>query len=401
MLSDSKENLWKDDTICCTVETDPNDKYQSCSTPIYQSATFKQSSALGGSQYDYTRSGNPTRTVLELHLTKLMKSAIRSFVTSSGMTCLDVLLKLIPKHKNRVILGDDLYGGTNRLLNFYNKKGDITVTHLNTTCFESIKKEFTNNVGMVILESPTNPLMKVLDLPKLVSFIKNNFKDCLVVVDNTMLTPLNMSPLAFGADVEYHSGTKFLSGHHDLMAGVIAVKDIELANNIYTIINSTGVGLSPFDSFLLLRGVKTLSLRLEKQQSNTIKVAEFLNEEILPKYKKNFKVNFPGIKQNSNYGHLLKSYSKGFGAVLSFQTGCVEKSRIIVDNCKLFTISVSFGCINSLISMPCHMSHASIPAAVRKEREFPEDLVRLCIGIEDADDLIMDLKQSLELAGFC
>jgi cystathionine beta-lyase len=209
-----------------------------------------------------------------------------------------------------------------------------------------------------------------------------------------------MKPLELGADIEYHSGTKYLSGHHDLMAGVIAVKDERLAEQIYFTINATGVGLPPFDCFLLLRGLKTLSVRIDRQQNNAIKIAEFLESH-------GFKVRFPGLKSHPQFD-IHKKIARGPGAVLSFETGSVELSEKIVDQARLFAISVSFGCVNSLIryilffanvSMPCRMSHASIPAEVRKERQLPEDLIRLCVGIEDINDLLEDLHIALVKAG--
>ncbi|GMF06992.1 unnamed protein product [[Candida] boidinii] len=206
-----------------------------------------------------------------------------------------------------------------------------------------------------------------------------------------MMSPILMTPLELGVDIHYESGTKYLNGHHDIMAGVIATNKKELADKIFYVINATGSGLAPFDSWLMMRGLKTLALRVERQQESALKIAEWLES-------KKFKVRYPGLKSHSQY-ELHKSYSKGFGGVLSFETGDVDISSKIVENCEIFGVTVSFGCVNSLISLPCKMSHASIDEKTRKERDFPEDLIRLCIGIENCNDLIEDLENALKIAG--
>jgi cystathionine beta-lyase len=200
-----------------------------------------------------------------------------------------------------------------------------------------------------------------------------------------------LNPLDLGADIVYESGTKYLSGHHDLMAGVVAVNSEQLGERLYFTINASGCGLSPFDSWLLLRGIKTLSVRMEKQQSNAQSIAEFLESH-------GFKVRYPGLKSHPQYA-LHHSMARGSGAVLSFETGSTSISERVVESAKLWAISVSFGCVNSLISMPCRMSHASIDAKTRAERQMPEDLIRLCVGIEDLEDLIDDLRRALVQAG--
>ncbi|RGB35571.1 cystathionine beta-lyase MetG [Rhizophagus diaphanus] len=365
------------------------DPYNAASVPIYQSATFKQSSATQMGEYDYSRSGNPTRSHLENHIAKIM-SANRAFVVTSGMSALDVIARLV-KAGEEIIAGDDLYGGTNRLLAFLNKSCDIKTHHVDTTSVGSLMPYLhPTKTRLILLESPTNPLFKISDIPTIAAVVHERCPNALVVVDNTMMSPYLQRPLEFGADIVIHSGTKYLSGHHDLMAGVIGVKDEVVAERIYFTINATGSGLPPFDSWLLLRGIKTLGVRMEKQQANAMQIAEFLEYH-------GFKVMYPGLKSHPQY-ELHHTMSRGPGAVLSFVTGDVEVSERVVESTKIWAISVSFGCVNSLISMPCRMSHASIPAAVRQERGFPEDLIRLCVGIEDANDLIEDLYSALVLA---
>lgn len=340
-------------------------------------------------EYDYTRSGNPTRTHLQNKLASVMK-ATQAFAVTSGMGCLDVIVRLL-KPGDEVIAGDDLYGGTHRLLTYLNSKGDLKVHHYDTTNTELIKSKITHKTKMIFLESPTNPLIKVCDVKSIADYAHSINPDLIVVFDNTMMTPLLMTPLDLGVDIQYESATKYLNGHHDIMAGVIAVRDPKLAERVYFVINSTGCGLSPFDCWLLSRGLRTLAVRLEKQQQNCVKIADFL--ELV-----GFKVRYPGLKSHPQYA-LHKSQCSGAGAVLSFETGSIKLSEKIVESTDIFGIAVSFGCVNSLISMPCKMSHASIDAKTREERDMPEDLIRLCIGIENIDDLIEDLTSALLKSG--
>ncbi|KAK0279573.1 cystathionine beta-lyase [Friedmanniomyces endolithicus] len=368
------------------VYTDSGDQYNASSVPIYQSATFKGGP---GQEYDYTRSGNPTRTALERHMAKIM-NANRALVVSSGMGACDVITRIL-KPGDEVVTGDDLYGGTNRLLTYLKTHGGITVKHVDTTKLDIVKAALSGKTTMVLLETPTNPLIKIVDISGISSAAHEASPECIVAVDNTMMSPYLQNPLDLGADVTYESGTKYLSGHHDLMAGIIGINRAELGERFYFMINSTGCGLAPFDSWLLLRGVKTLAVRMEKQQTNAMAIANFLES-------RGFKVRYPGLKSHSQYA-LHDSQARGAGAVLSFETGSVALSERIVESTKLFGISVSFGCVNSLISMPCRMSHASIDPATRKERSLPEDIIRLCVGIEDLTDLIDDLSQALVRAG--
>lgn len=368
------------------VYTESNDQHNASSVPIYQSATFKGGP---GQEYDYTRSGNPTRTHLERHLAKIM-NANRALVVSSGMGACDVITRVL-KPGDEVVTGDDLYGGTNRLLTYLKENNGIIVHHVDTTRLEVVQAALSKKTAMVLLETPTNPLIKVIDIAGIASAAHAKNESALVAVDNTMLSPYLANPLDLGADVVYESGTKYLSGHHDVMAGVIGVNNVALGEKFFFMINSTGCGLSPFDSWLLLRGIKTLAVRMEKQQANAMAIAQFLEE-------RGFKVRYPGLKSHPQYT-LHWSQARGAGAVLSFETGSIPLSEHIVESTRLFGISVSFGCVNSLISMPCRMSHASIDPATRKERALPEDIIRLCVGIEDLQDLIDDLSQALVRAG--
>lgn len=371
------------------VYSDSGDQYNASVPPLYQSATFKQPSLSNMGEYDYTRSGNPTRTHLQKHMARIMK-AKHTYAVTSGMGCLDVITRLL-KPGDEVIAGDDLYGGTNRLLTYMHNKGDIKVRHYDTTNLELIKSKISTTTRMIFLESPTNPLIKVIDVKSIATYAHEVNPDCIVVFDNTMMSPIFMTPLDLDVDIQYESATKYLNGHHDIMAGIIATRNDKLAEELFFVINSNGCGLSPFDCWLLMRGLKTLAVRIERQQANCHKIAEFLQQV-------GFKVRYPGLKSHPQY-ELHQSMCSGSGAVLSFETGSIKVSEKIVENTDIFGIAVSFGCVNSLISMPCKMSHASIDPKTRAERDFPEDLIRLCIGIEHADDLINDLTKALLKSG--
>lgn len=261
------------------------------------------------------------------------------------------------------------------------------VHHVDTTQPDKVKEVLGPKTAMVLLETPTNPLIKIVDIPTIATFAHAINHSTIVAVDNTMLSPLLQNPLDLGADIVYESGTKYLSGHHDLMAGVIAINSAPLGERLYFTINASGCGLSPFDSWLLLRGVKTLKVRLEQQQANAQRIAEFLENH-------GFQVRYPGLHSHPQH-ELHNSMARGAGAVLSFETGDVGASERIVEAARLWAISVSFGSVNSLISMPCRMSHASIDPKTRRERDMPEDIIRLCVGIEDVDDLIDDLSRAV------
>ncbi|RPD61166.1 cystathionine beta-lyase [Lentinus tigrinus ALCF2SS1-7] len=376
-------------TLCATVDSpdaDHKDQHGSSSVPIYQTATFK---GVGG-QYDYTRSGNPTRSHLEHHIAKI-SSAAHAFAVSSGMAALDVITRLL-KPGCEIIAGDDLYGGTNRLLTYLRTHMGVTVHHVDTTKAESVIPYLhPGKTAMVLLESPTNPLLKIVDIAGISSLVKEKCEDAVVVVDNTMMSPYLQRPLEHGADIVYDSATKYLSGHHDLMAGVITCNRDDLAKEMAFIINSVGNALTPFDSFLLLRGTKTLAIRMDRQQSTAMLVAQMLS-------KLGFVTHYPGLPNHPGK-EIHDRISDGYGAVLSFETGDKELSERIVAATRLWGISVSFGCVNSLISMPCVMSHASIDPATRAARGLPEDLIRLCVGIEDPADLLDDLRHALIEAG--
>ncbi|KAG2017833.1 cystathionine beta-lyase [Coprinopsis cinerea AmutBmut pab1-1] len=307
------------------------------------------------------------------------------------MAALDVILRLL-KPGDEVIAGDDLYGGTNRLLTYIRSHLGVTVHHVDTTDPTSLHKYIhPTKTGMVLLESPTNPLLKIADLATISKDVKERAPNAIIVVDNTMMTSYLQRPLEHGADIVYDSATKYLSGHHDLMAGVVTCNRDDIAQRLAFTINAVGNALTPIDSFMLLRGIKTLAIRMDRQQTTAQLVAEYL-------YNLGFTVHYPGLPSHPGRDVHLR-IADGNGAVLSFETGNKELSERIVAATRLWGISVSFGCVNSLISMPCVMSHASIDAATRAARGLPEDLIRLCVGIEDPHDLLDDLEHALLEAG--
>ncbi|KAH7423220.1 hypothetical protein KP509_12G044700 [Ceratopteris richardii] len=364
------------------------DPYGALSTPLYQTATFKQPGATEFGPYDYTRSGNPTRTTLESLLAKL-EGAHKAFCFNSGMAALTTVTHLA-NAGDEIVVGDDIYGGSDRLLSHVAPRAGLTVKRVDTTNLQEVRAAIGPKTKIVWLESPTNPRLMVSDIREISKIAHEH--GALVMVDNSIMSPVLSKPLELGADIIMHSATKFISGHSDLMAGVLAVKEESLAKDIYFLQNAEGTGLAPFDCWLCLRGIKTMALRVEKQQSNAQKIAEFLASH--PRIKK---VNYTGL-QGYPGRDLHFSQAKGAGSVLSFNTGSLAVSKHIVENVQLFGITVSFGSVKSLISLPCFMSHASIPSSVREARGLTEDLVRLSIGIEDADDLISDLEYALSTA---
>ncbi|QLL32743.1 hypothetical protein HG536_0D02650 [Torulaspora globosa] len=383
------------------------DKHGASIHPVYLSTTFKVDLDNPEAQnFDYSRSGNPSRSLLQHQIGKLYEvPASHVLAVASGMTALDVILRGLvvssTTHVPTIIAGDDLYGGSNRLLSFLSSRSHARTVHVDTADFERFSTVFDSidKVDCVLLETPTNPLCKVVDLPRIVSFIKSASPATCVIVDNTMMSGLNCNPLKHQCDVVYESATKYLNGHHDIMGGVIITRTPEIAQDIYYVVNSTGGGLSPLESWLLNRGLRTLSVRLYQQQYNAMIIAQWLEDSCgFKATEKNsaLKTRYVGLKSNPQF-ELHRSFNKGPGAVLSFETGSLEHSRRIVASktLQIWSVTVSFGCVNSLLSLPCMMSHASIDAAVRKEREFPEDLIRLCVGIEDVSDLQKDLLNAM------
>ncbi|CAM9793831.1 unnamed protein product [Chrysoparadoxa australica] len=364
-----------------------DDPYGASSMPIYQTSTFAQPSATTFGDYDYSRSGNPTRAALEKHIAEL-EGGYKAFAFSSGMAALSAVTRLV-KPGQEIILNDDSYGGTYRLLSKVAQRNNILVKYVDMSGQAgpaNLSAKISENTKLVMIESPTNPMQRILNISDICKIAHS--KGALVEIDSTMMSPVLQNPIPLGADIIVHSATKFISGHADTMAGVVVVKDHKLAGDIYFYQNAEGTGLSPFDSWLLLRGVKTMHIRVEKQQENALAVAEFLRDHSMISH-----VYYAGLPSHPDHQLHMKQ-ARGGGSVICFRTGSLELSQHVVSTTKHFKITVSFGSVNSLISLPGAMSHASIPAEVRAVRNFPEDLIRISVGIETAADLIKDLSDA-------
>lgn len=371
----------RDSTRLVAFDPCDGDPFHASTTPIYQTATFDQESAAAFGRFDYSRSGNPTREVLERQVASLERG-VRAFAFASGLAAIDAVLELLAPG-DEILACDDLYGGTYRLFSRVAARRGIVTRYADLTDPEVARSALLPRTKLVYIESVSNPLMRVCDIRALAALSQRH--GALLAVDNTFLSPLGMRPLELGADLVIHSATKYLCGHGDVTAGTLAVRDETLASQLAFLHNATGVALAPHDCALLLRGLKTLDLRLERQQRSAGVIARHLLERSEVRT-----VRFPGLPGfPSSYVH--KRQAAGDGAVVCIETGDAETSRRFVEALRLFPIRVSFGSVGSSASMPCAMSHASIPDEVRKARNFPSDIVRLSVGIEDVRDLIADI----------
>ena len=375
-------------TRCVHFRSD-DDPYGSISPPLYQTATFRQTTASEVAEYDYTRSGNPTRTLLQQQLANLEGGGY-ACAFASGMAAITAVSRLV-KYDEEIIAGDDLYGGTVRLLENLRERQGIRISYVDTSDLQAFKASLTRQTKLVLIETPSNPLFRISDIRKLARATRE--AGAILAVDNSMLSPIFQQPLSLGAHIVIHSATKFLSGHGDVIAGAVVTNDSSLHKQIAFTLNAEGAGLSPFDCWLSLRGLRTLALRVERQSETAAKIAQFL--KLHPQVRT---VYYPGFAEQDGY-YIHRSQATGDGAVISFATGDPELSARIVGSTQLFGIAVSFGSVSSTISLPCHMSHVSIPPSLRGRLGPPPDLVRLSVGIEDADDLIDDLDGAFTIAG--
>jgi cystathionine beta-lyase len=380
--------MMKTETRLIQFDASPGDPYAPLSTPIYQTATFEQASACEFGAYDYSRSGNPTRTVLQ-DLVAELEGGGRAFAYGSGMAAIAAVARLA-EAGGHIVAGDDIYGGTYRLLCRILGPQAVTASWADGTDPGAVAASMNEKTRLVLIETPTNPLQKVADIRALARVAHEG--GALLAVDNSLLSPYLQKPLEYGADVVIHSGTKALGGHSDLTAGLVVVRDETLAERLAFTQNAEGTALGPFDAWLLLRGVKTLALRMDRRESNARVVAEFLREHPAVK-----RVHFCGFEDHP--GHALHfSQARGTGGVIAFETGDPEVSRRFAEGSRLFKIAVSFGSVHSQVCLPGEMSHASIPEEIRRGRGFPDDLVRLSLGIEDPEDLLEDLARALSTA---
>ncbi len=375
-------------TRLLTFNPAPGDRHTPANTPIYQTATFRQSDATEFGEYDYSRSGNPTRAVVEKQIAAL-ESGTRGFCFSTGLAAITAVTRLLVPG-DEILACNDLYGGSYRLFSRILPKHGINVHYVDFSDLGAVAASISDNTKLVYLETPTNPLLQIIDIRAAADIAHR--RGALLCVDNSTMSPYLQRPLELGADIVLHSATKFLCGHSDVMAGAVVVSDEELGQELYLIQNGEGAGLAPFDSYLLLRGMKTLSLRLDRQQTSATSIAELLDAH--PEVNR---VYFPGFGDEEQL-RIHRSQASGDGAVISFVTGDPEFSRAVVEATRIFAIAVSFGSVNSTISLPNYMSHASIPASLRQLKGIPADLVRISVGAEDVGDLIDDLGQAFEVA---
>ncbi|MDQ0253907.1 cystathionine gamma-lyase/homocysteine desulfhydrase [Evansella vedderi] len=355
------------------------------STPIYQVSTYKQE-GVGNFKYEYSRTGNPTREALEA-LIRDLEGGHAGFAFGSGMAAISAVMHLF-KSGDHIVLTDDVYGGTYRLMTKILNRSNIDVTFVDTSYPEKVKDAIQDNTVMIYVETPTNPLLKVTDIRKMKEIADEH--NLLLAVDNTFSTPYFQNPIELGADIVLHSATKYLGGHSDVVAGLVVVKTEELAKELHFIQNSVGGVLGPQDSWLLIRGIKTLAIRMEQTEKNTQEIVAFLKsrDDIT-------NIFYPGLP--SHPGHdTHKNQATGFGGMVSFDVGSDERALEVLKKTKLFTLAESLGAVESLISLPPRMTHASIPRERRLDLGIEDGLVRISVGIEDAEDLIEDLKQALD-----
>jgi cystathionine beta-lyase len=359
------------------------------SVPIYQTSTFVHSWPGVHKGYDYTRSGNPTRKALEDMAAK-MEEGITGAAFSSGMSAIDAVFRLLNKDEH-IVAVDDIYGGTFRLLNDVYSRYGIDVSYVDTTKPEEVKKAIRPNTKMIWLESPTNPKLKISDINALAGIAHH--ANCILVVDNTFASPIIQKPLELGADIVVHSGTKYLGGHSDIIAGLVITKTAEMGEKIKFIQNACGTGLAPFDCWLMIRGIETLDLRVKLHSENAMAIAEFLAA-----HKDIELVYYPGLKTHPNH-ELATRQQKYFGGVVSFRLRNVnfEQTARFASSTKIFKLAESLGGIKSLIAHPATMTHASMTPEKRKAGGISDDLIRLSIGLEDASDLIEDLREALKM----
>ena len=357
--------------------------------PIFQTSTYAQSSPGVHKGYAYSRGANPTRTAIEDSLAAL-ENGTHGFAFSSGLAAIDCVLRTL-NPGDEVIAGDDLYGGTYRMFTRLFMKYGLEFSYVDMNLASNVKDVITEKTKLVWIETPTNPLMKIADIAAISSVVKDINSDILIAVDNTFATPYLQQPLDLGADIAMHSATKYLGGHSDLVMGALIVKDAKLAEEIHFIQFAAGAIAGPMDSFLALRGIKTLHIRMQRHCENGKVVANFLKN-----HPKVGMVYYPGFENHPN--HLVaKKQMKDFGGMVSFKLK--DESKVaafkFLESTKIFTLAESLGGVESLVSHPTTMTHGSIPESERLKIGITDSLIRLSVGIEDEEDLLADLEHAL------
>lgn len=370
------------ETKCQQLDRNLMDKWGAISYPIYQTATFAHDGFGQSTGYDYTRMQNPTRQQLE-SIVAYLENGKDALAFSSGMAAIATVMELF-KPGDHFIIDEDLYGGSIRLFNEISKKNGLTYTAISLST-EDITPYITENTKAVYLETPTNPMMNVTDIRKLSKITKEH--GLLLIVDNTFLSPYFQNPLNLGADIVVHSGTKFLGGHHDTIGGFVVVKDEELDERLRFIYKTTGAGLSPFDSWLILRGIRTLAVRLDRAQQNALELAQFLKEQDHVT-----RVIYPGLPEHPGY-EIMKKQARGFGAMLTFEVDSAEFAKKILNNVQLIYFAESLGGTETLITYPITQTHADVPKELLEKNGINDRVLRLSVGIEGIRDLKAELTR--------
>ena len=375
------------DTLFVHAGTEPDPTTGAIMTPVYFTSTYVQEEPGKHKGYEYSRTANPTRTALENAIAQL-EYAKYGLAFASGMAATDAILKLL-KPNDKILTSYDVYGGTFRIFDKVYKKFNISFDFVDFQDLQAVKNKLNeNSYSLIWLETPTNPLLKIYDI-KAIAELK---KDAILVTDNTFASPFLQNPLLLGADIVVHSATKYLGGHSDVVLGAIALNDEKIAEELYFIQNSTGGVAGPMDAYLVLRGIKTLHVRMEKHCYNASKLAEFLLQH--PKVKK---VYYPGLPKHPNH-EIAKKQMKDFGGMISFELNSdkLEDAFKFMKSVKIFSLAESLGGVESLISHPASMTHAAIPEEERLKAGISNTLIRLSVGIEHIEDIIKDVERGLE-----
>lgn len=356
--------------------------YGAISYPIYQTATYEHPEAGQSTGYDYSRLQNPTREHLEKMIAGL-ESGIDAFALSTGMAAITLLMELF-RPGDHLIVEADLYGGSIRLFDHVNKKNNYEFTHLN--CAEDdIEGAIQDNTKAIYIETPTNPMMNVSDIAAIAEIAKKH--GLLLIVDNTFLSPYFQNPLKLGADIVVHSGTKFLGGHNDTLAGFLVTNNEEVRDRLRFLIKTTGAGLAPFDCWLILRGMKTLGIRMERSQENAIRIAEWLKTQSIVQ-----KVYYSGLPEHPGY-EIMKKQARGFGSMITFRVDSKEHALQILKQVRMIKFAESLGGVETLITYPTTQTHADVPEEVRLKNGITPCTLRLSTGIEDIEDLLGELSE--------
>lgn len=372
-------------TLCIHGDDEPTDCTGSVTVPIYQSATFSHPGVGRSTGYDYSRLQNPTREHLEKTIAAL-EHGCDAMAFSSGMAAITCVMELFHPG-DHVIASDDLYGGSIRLFRNISEKNGLTFDYLNLSDLTAVENIIQPQTKAIFIETPTNPMMQVTDLAAVAAIAKRH--SLITIVDNTFLTPYFQNPILLGADIVVHSGTKYLSGHNDALAGFAVTATTELSERLRFIYKTTGACLSPFDSWLLIRGIKTLAVRMEKQQENALKLAEWLRSQSKVK-----KVYYVGLPDHPDYQISLKQ-ARGFGAMISFEVDSEQTAVQLLEHVSLVLYAESLGGVETLITYPMLQTHADVPKEERDAKGINGRLLRISVGLEQIDDIITDLKQAL------